>query len=169
MLRELTMLKRIFILIAILVITNLLNAQIAYLDGFNSSMTFNEVMTNIQYRGLKINTPTGVDSIYATTHSIHGILLVYEFHFCNNELVSFRKDFEPSMQNFINVFDDLASKYGNMIIGYSNINFTSSVGERREIALKWILQNLEIELSYTIYEINDALTVRFYKKNNCDK
>jgi len=162
------MYKKYILTIIIILIPYLLNAQISYYDGFHSDMTMAEVKQFLEERNYQ-NIDIKDDYIFANVLSIKNVWLAYEFHFCENKLVSFRKDFDPSMKNFISLFNDLISKYGNTITGSSHINLSHPMGEIREIVLTWELSNIEIELSYMILETNDNLTVRFFMNNKCGK
>ena len=94
------MYKKYILIITFIVIPYLLRAQISYYDGFQSDMTMTEVKQLLEksnYQNIDIKD----DNIFANVLSIKKVWLAYEFHFCENKLVSFRKDFDPSMKIFI--------------------------------------------------------------------
>ncbi len=159
-------LKLVFLIILTFLIS-ISNAQEIYLENYNGNMNLREVKTKLYRDGFK-KIEVKKDYIIANKQNIYGNLLFYEFHFCKNKLVSFRKDYEPSMKNFIQIFNLLSKRYGKILHGYSSIDLLSAAGESRTLTLTWFFKDLEIELTYDIFETNDVLTVRFYKKNNCD-
>lgn len=140
--------NKIYFLLILLSMLGKLNAQVNFLDGFNSNMTMKMVKLRLNSGGYTIR-DIQQSYIQANKKTLHGNWLFYEFHFCNNKLVSYRSDFEASMKNFIQVFDKLSKRFGHKLSAYSKIDLLSTYCESREFELIWNVGTLlEIELSY---------------------
>ncbi len=96
------------------------------------------------------------------------VFLVYEFHFCQNKLVFYRKDILPSISNLILIVDKLSSKYGNNLKTYTNISM-GVTGEERRLSFLWKTTLYRVEISYNIYTNNESLTIRYSVPDNCTK
>ncbi len=90
------------------------------------------------------------------------------FNFCNKKLMSIQKDLNPSMKNFILMFDKLSSKYGKPID--SKVDRTiDHIGETNAILFYWRSGKDLITLRYNVFPSNDQLSVSYDNLSKCSK
>ncbi|GEM_PF-5212838 len=135
-------------------------------DGFTNGMSRNGAVQIIRSMGLR-NLEENRDSIIGN-RLVNGVWLFYEFHFCHDKLVFYRKSILPSVKNLIFILHDLSSKYGNEFKTYTNISMTE-VGESRSLVFLWKNPNCRVEISYDVYPSNESLAIRYSVPNNCIK
>jgi hypothetical protein len=138
-------------------------------DGFYAGMSQNEAMRLIDTMGLrKLGKFKENNSFIVRSRQINGNLLVYEFNFCQNKLVGYRKDILPSTNNLILVLDRLSLKYGKNLKTYTNISM-GVAGEERKLSFLWKTVLYRVEITYNIFTSNESLTIRYSVPDNCTK
>lgn len=95
-----------------------------------------------------------------------GTWLFYEFHFCQNKLIFYRKSLIPSVKNLIFIINDLSLKYGKDFKTYTNISM-EVFGEERSLIFLWEKTVYRVEISYSVYPTNESLAVRYSVPNKC--
>lgn len=135
-------------------------------DGFTLGMSKSSAFSVIRSMGL--SNLEVKENFVIGNRKIDGAWLFYEFHFCQNKLVFYRKDILPSIKNLIFILNSLSSKYGKEFKTYTNISI-SAVGEERSLSFLWEKTLYRVEISYNIYPSNESLTIRYFVPIECIK
>jgi hypothetical protein len=90
----------------------------------------------------------------------------YLFTFCNDKLVSFDQEIDPSFRNFIVVTSNYSNIYGNplRVIPYSNV---VASGEKDVIAMFWRKGSDYLGVKYALFATGEQLSLTWQVNNNC--
>ena len=133
------------------------------IDGFTNNMSKKEVENNLVNWNFDKIDHKG-DSILAYDKPDKTSARLYVFSFENNKLVSVQKDFRPNIKGLIMLFDKFSKVYGSPS-SYDSGSDLSTAGESKFIAFIWSTKSDTIEMTYTVFESNDQLSVRYRMRN----
>ncbi|MCL4704010.1 hypothetical protein KJ068_02550 [bacterium] len=158
---------KVFIIsIALTLFSEVSQAQYFSDEGFTLGMSKISALRLIREMGLR-NLQENKNSVIGNRF-IDGVWLFYEFHFCDDKLVFYRKDNPPSIKNLIFILHDLSSKYGKDFKANTRISMTAG-GEIRSLLFFWQKPFYRVEISYDVYTTNESLTTRYSVPNKCIK
>ena len=158
--------KAFIVAVALTLFSEISQAQHFSDDGFTNGMSRISALRVIRAMGLR-NLEENKDLIIGN-RLIDGARLFYEFHFCDDKLVFYRKDIPPSIKNLIFILHDLSSKYGKDFQTYTKISMTAA-GESRSLLFLWEKPSYRVEISYDVYTSNESLTTRYSVPDKCIK
>lgn len=131
--------------------------------GIKSGMTKKQVKKLIEesWKGHNIEDANEYIRISSASEpSIGGIV----FNLCNDKFCYFQKSFDPSMKNFIFLFNQSTGLYGKPFNSDSEIQLDSK-GERREISFYWRLRSDTVQVRYIIFPTNDQLDLIYFTED----
>ena len=88
------------------------------------------------------------------------------FTFCNDKLVSFDQEIDPSFRNFIVIASNYSNLYGNplRVIPYTNV---VASGEKDVLAMFWRKGMDYMGLKYALFPNGEQLSQTWQVNNNC--
>lgn len=84
----------------------------------------------------------------------------YSFNFQGETLAALQKGYKPSMANYIILFKELNSEFGEKSYCNADIKLISN-GENKSITCAWFSRKEKISVSYNVYDANDQLSVYY--------
>lgn len=148
----------LLLLILFFLISSFSKAQSFDCDGFKNGMTKKEVREILDgWKGYSIDEkPEGI-----SVHLISQPTKFRNFFFRNDRLCNYCKSVEPSIKNFIILFNQFTGLYGKPIDSHSEIRIDND-GETRTISFFWRIQSETVRLKYYVFPTNDQLDVMHY-------
>ncbi|WP_324778722.1 hypothetical protein [Thiobacillus sedimenti] len=88
------------------------------------------------------------------------------FSFCNDKLVAFEQEVEPSFRHFVVIASNYANLYGNplQVIPYSSV---IASGEKNLLAMFWRKGSDYVGVKYVLYPASEELSMTWQISNNC--
>lgn len=137
------------------------------IDGFRNGMSQETIKNNLsEWKFDKVEEKENF--IKAWDIPKRGNERLYVFNFCNKKLRDIQKNFEPSMKNFIFLFNKFSSIHGKPIDSHTDSSL-SNIGESWSIAFYWRTGRDLVTLTYYVHPNNDQLTVMYENDSKCSK
>ena len=133
---------------------------------FKNGMSRVEVEQALKTWNFDKTLPVGNDGLFAYDLPSNPAGRRFLFSFCNNKLVSFDQEVEPTFRHFIVIASNYSNLYGNplKIIPYTSV---IANGEKNLLAMFWRKGSDYIGVKYVVYPTSEQLSTSWQVNNNC--
>jgi hypothetical protein len=161
------LLKMKTIIITIIFVLAYIHSVIAFeIDGFKSGMSVQEakkMLENYSFERMEVKD----DFILASNVSGQGSNRLIALGFCEEKLIQFQKHLNPRFDYFTRLVEEKRKEFGKPIDAFSRpTDFTTNI-KSDSIEFIWKRENLFVSVSYTEFDTNNQLDLKYEIYNKC--